>query len=133
MISLVKSLLGHELFRYLFYGGFNALIAYLVYALGIYLGLNYVGASFVSFVVSVYTGYLMYGNLVFKTKANFKFILAWYYGFYVSLFFLAILLHYVFNRAGFNNDYVNGFVIQGINIVIAFFTNRFVFFRKQKS
>ena len=133
MLSYLKSLQTEkeliQVFKYLVFGGFNAIFAYLVYALGIFLGLNYFFATLVSFVISVFTGFLMYKFLVFKQSQKKRNQLAYYYVFYGSLFALAILLHYIFNLLGFNNDYYNGFVVQGINIVIAFLVNKFIFFK----
>ena len=115
-----------KIVRFLFIGGLNTLVGFIVFVLAIYLSNGNIGLSLAANIgVGVFFNYLSYGHAVFKSfgKSQFaKFVLAYaflyllnyvmlqfmlgfqmniYIAQFVNLFYLAPLSYFIFNKLVF--------------------------------
>ncbi|WP_298063120.1 GtrA family protein [uncultured Campylobacter sp.] len=114
--------------KFLFVGIMNTTFGYGLFALFIYLGLYYPLAVLLSTILGVLFNFKTIGGLVFGSNDNkliFKFILV-----YVIIYFLNIFFLWLFKRLGFENMYLNGFVLLIPLAAVSFLLNKFFVFRR---
>lgn len=70
---------------FLFIGGFNTFMGLLVYSLLLWLGVNYMLSSSISFIFGVLEGYTLNSFLVFKVKPKFRSLLRFILVYCISL------------------------------------------------
>lgn len=111
--------------RYVIVGGTNTLIAYLIYAAGLFFSLSVPLASLISLVLSIFISFLTHGAFVFghlSSKALLKFLANWsvMYGVYVGIV-LGLM------EIGIN-AYVGGICATAVTASLSYVVmNRFVF------
>ncbi len=124
MIAMIK----RQAVKFLFVGIMNTTFGYGLFALFIYLGLYYPLAVLLSTILGVLFNFKTIGGLVFGSNDNkliFKFILV-----YVIIYFLNIFFLWLFKRLGFENMYLNGFVLLIPLAAVSFLLNKFFVFRR---
>ncbi|WP_291940093.1 GtrA family protein [Campylobacter sp.] len=117
-----------QLFSFLLVGILNTVFGYGLFALFIYLGLYYPLAVLLSTILGVLFNFKTIGGLVFGSNDNkliFKFILV-----YVIIYLLNIFFLWLFKRLGFENMYLNGFVLLIPLAAVSFLLNKFFVFRR---
>jgi putative flippase GtrA len=94
----MKQLLNNHLIKYLIVGGSNTVISLLLYYLLLKIGINYLVANALCFVVGVLLGYTLNTLIVFKGSLYFKSLIKYSTIYLFSLVFssgaLFILVHY---------------------------------------
>jgi len=121
-LALIKS---HQFQRYLMVGLLNTLFGYSIFALLIYLGLNYPVALLLATVLGVLFNFKSIGILVFESRDNkliFRFIVVYVVIYLLNLAGLKLLsLAHV-------NMYVAGAILLPLMAIVGFVINkRFVF------
>ena len=117
-----------QLISFLLVGILNTAFGYGLFALFIYIGLYYPLAVLFSTILGVLFNFKTIGNLVFGSSDNrliFKFVLV-----YVITYLLYIFFLWLFKRLGFENMYINGFVLVVPLAIISFILNKFFVFRR---
>ena len=117
-----------QLFSFLLVGILNTIFGYGLFALFIYLGLYYPLAVLLSTILGVLFNFKTIGGLVFGSNDNkliFKFILVYVITYLLNIFFL-----WLFKRLGFENMYINGFVLLIPLAAVSFLLNKFFVFRR---
>ncbi|MFR8440345.1 MAG: GtrA family protein [Campylobacter sp.] len=117
-----------QLFSFLLVGILNTIFGYGLFALFIYLGLYYPLAVLLSTILGVLFNFKTIGGLVFGSNDNkliFKFILV-----YVIIYLLNIFFLWLFKRLGFENMYLNGFILLIPLAAVSFLLNKFFVFRR---
>ena len=117
-----------QLFSFLLVGILNTIFGYGLFALFIYLGLYYPLAVLLSTILGVLFNFKTIGGLVFGSNDNkliFKFILV-----YVIIYLLNIFFLWLFKRLGFENMYLNGFVLLIPLAAVSFLLNKCFVFRR---
>jgi putative flippase GtrA len=106
-------------------GVFNTGWSYLLYALFLYLGMNYGSASLLTIVLSIGIGFLTQGTLVFggaTRRALPRFIAVW-----VVIYALYLLVVALAQRLGINN-YIGGLIATPMVACLSYLLqSRFVF------
>lgn len=120
-----------KLIRFLFVGGLNTLFGYIVFALGIFIGLHYSLATFFSIAFGILFNFKTTGSIVFKNHDNkliFKFFAVYLVSYSLNVFFL-----YIFNILKISN-YIGGLILILPMALMSFILQKkFVFIEKEES
>lgn len=117
-----------QLFSFLLVGILNTIFGYGLFALFIYLGLYYPLAVLLSTILGVLFNFKTIGKLVFGSSDNgliLRFALVYVITYLLNIFFL-----WLFKRLGFENMYINGFVLLIPLAAVSFLLNKFFVFRR---
>jgi len=117
-----------QVVKFLLVGILNTAFGYGLFSLFIYVGLHYSLAVLLSTIFGVMFNFKSIGKLVFKSDDNsliFKFILVYIITYFLNIFFL-----WLFKRLGFDNMYINGFVLLIPLAAVSFLLNKFFVFRR---
>lgn len=91
----MKHLLSHQLVRFVLVGGMNTGFSYALYALFLWLGLNFALANLLAFVISLVFSFVTQGSLVFRNLALrllWRFVLAWVLVYLFNIGLIAVLM-----------------------------------------
>ena len=117
-----------QLISFLLVGILNTAFGYGLFALFIYIGLYYPLAVLLSTILGVLFNFKTIGKLVFGSSDNgliLRFALV-----YVITYFLNIFFLWLFKWLGFDNMYINGFVLLIPLAAVSFLLNKFFVFRR---
>jgi len=115
-----------QIFSFILVGILNTLVGYVLYALFIYAGLEYILSVLFATILGVIFNYKTIGKFVFDSKSKnsaIKFILV-----YVIVFIVNISVIKIFKIYGFN-DYIAGFFAIIPASVVSFVLNKFYVFK----
>jgi putative flippase GtrA len=93
--SVGKSIVSNRFFRFLVVGGINTVFSYSLYAFLLFIGLHYLLAAIISFIISVLFNFETTGRLVFQKNDRrllLKFIFSYVIILAISLFSLNMLV-----------------------------------------
>lgn len=124
MIAMIK----RQAVKFILVGIMNTAFGYGIFALFIYLGLYYPLAVLFSMILGVLFNFKTIGKLVFDSSDNgliFRFILVYIITYFLNIFFL-----WLFKWLGFDNMYINGFVLLIPLAAVSFLLNKFFVFRR---
>ncbi|WP_461515845.1 GtrA family protein [Porticoccus sp.] len=117
-----------RLARYIFAGGANTFIAYLLFAFFLYVGINYTLSTLFAGVITVIYGYHLNKTYVFNVKsANFiKYILLFSSVYILNISIQTVLLEFE------SNKYFAGFVATFMCALTSFILFRWLVFNEKK-
>lgn len=116
--------------KFILVGILNTAFGYSLFALFIFLNMHYSLAVFLSTVLGVLFNFKTIGKLVFDSHDNsliFRFIFV-----YVLLYLINISCLWFFKISGFENMYINGFVLLIPLALISFILNKKFVFKGKK-
>lgn len=122
--------LNNKVIKFLLVGILNTIFGYSLFALFIFLNIHYSLAVFLSTVLGVLFNFKTIGKLVFDSHDNsliFRFIAV-----YVLLYLINISCLWFFKISGFENMYINGFVLLVPLALISFLLNKKYVFKGEK-
>lgn len=125
---LKKNNLNAQIIKFILVGILNTAFGYSLFALFIYLGLYYPLAVLFSTILGVLFNFKTIGKLVFGSSDNgliFRFALVYVITYLLNIFFL-----WLFKKFGFENMYINGFVLLIPLATVSFLLNKFFVFRR---
>lgn len=117
------------IFRFILVGILNTIFGYSLFAIFIFLNMHYSLAVFLSTLLGVLFNFKTIGKLVFDSHDNsliFRFIFV-----YVLLYLINISCLWFFKISGFENMYINGFVLLIPLALISFILNKKFVFRNK--
>ena len=117
-----------QLISFLLVGILNTAFGYGLFTLFIYIGLYYPLAVLFSTILGVLFNFKTIGKLVFGSSDNgliFRFALVYVITYLLNIFFL-----WLFKKFGFENMYINGFVLLIPLATVSFLLNKFFVFRR---
>lgn len=120
-------MLKREIINFIFVGILNTIFGYSIYALLIYLGLDYIWSVFLSTIFGIAFNYKSIGGFVFKERNKLsliKFVLV-----YIVLFLLNITIIKFLKLNGFN-DYMSGIFSIVLVSIVSFILNKLYVFRE---
>ncbi len=120
----------NRLLKFIIVGILNTAFGYSLFALFIFLNMHYSLAVFLSTVLGVLFNFKTIGKLVFDSHDNssiFRFIAV-----YVLLYLINISCLWFFKISGFENMYINGFVLLIPLALISFILNKKFVFKGKK-
>ena len=124
MIAMIK----RQAVKFLLVGIMNTAFGYGLFSLFIYVGLHYSLAVLLSTIFGVLFNFKTIGKLVFGSSDNgliFRFILVYIITYLLNIYFL-----WLFKKFGFENMYINGFVLLIPLAAVSFLLNKFFVFRR---
>jgi putative flippase GtrA len=90
-----------RLFRFLIVGGVNTAFSYGVYALLVFVGVNYAAASLAALIAAVLFGFKTTGTLVFGNSENRRlgrFVVCWVAIYFVNVTIIGKMIDFGFDR-----------------------------------
>jgi putative flippase GtrA len=123
--NLINKFWSAPYFRFLIVGGINTVFGYLVYALLIFLGLNYQAAILISTIIGIIFNFKTTGVLVFKNSDNRLFIK--FFSVYASVYLINTLGVYLLKLLGFDSYAAGAIVTLPIAVLSYFLLNIFVY------
>lgn len=112
--------------RFVIVGIINTLFYYLVYAVGIYIGLYFTFATLLATLLGIVFSFKNFGKFVFYRKENsriYKFLLSYILLYFINIGLIALMQNSI------TNYYLSGFVAVIICALLSFFLNKFYVFR----
>lgn len=130
LINKIKLLLNNTKIRFLIVGCLNTIVGYSIYAILIYLNINYLIANTISTIIGIIHSYIWNRLFTFKSNNNikkeiFKFIFVYSISYVLGLLNLYILV----NILG-TNKYIAGIINIFITTIISWFGHRYFSFRR---
>lgn len=118
---------GARLIRFCIIGGLNTLCSYLLFAVGLHLGLPYPWATLLAGIAGVALGFKLHGRYVFQNPGRGRF------GWFVLVFTATFLASVSVQAAarGFCNGYWAGAFATAVTVPLSFLLNRRLVFRSK--
>ena len=130
MKNLIKKIFSYQPIRFLFVGGLNTLVGYGVYALLVYLGVNYLIANTVSTVVGVIHSYLWNRFFTFKSKNKALKEITKFVSVYIVSYLIGMFTLFIFKDKLNISPYIAGLINLVITTLISYFGHKYISFRK---
>jgi len=121
-------MLKHEFIRFILVGVLNTIFGYSIYALFIFIGFNFVIASFFATIIGILFNFQTIGRLVFQAHDNrliFRFFMV-----YGIVFLFGIIFIWLLKLIGLNN-YIAGLITLFPNAIISYLLNKFYVYRRR--
>ena len=129
MINYFKKLYNMQQIRFLFVGGLNTLVGYGIYALGLFLGINYFIANLISTVIGVIHSYIWNKYFTFKSKNKVKKEVPKFILVYLISFIFSNLILYIFITKLGVNQYIGGVINIALTTIISWVGHKYFSFR----
>lgn len=126
MNNWIVLLKANHLLRYLFVGIFNTGLSYALYALFLYLGLDYKQANLLALIIGIVISFKTQGRLVFKNTNNRlfgRFVISW-----IFIYFLTIAVIGQIINLGFN-AYWAGAMALPFSVALSYLVQKYYVFR----
>lgn len=126
MNNWIVLLKANHLLRYLIVGIFNTGLSYALYALFLYLGLDYKQANLLALIIGIVISFKTQGRLVFKNTKNRlfgRFVVSW-----IFIYFLTIALIGQIINLGFN-AYWAGAMALPFSVALSYLVQKYYVFR----
>ena len=120
-------MLKHDFIRFILVGILNTIFGYSIYALFVFIGFNFVVASFFATILGILFNFQTIGRLVFQAHNNrliFRF-----FAIYGIVFLLGVIFIWLLKLIGFNN-YTAGLIALFPNAIISYLLNKFYVYRR---
>lgn len=127
MMDAFSSLLKIRSIRFLLIGGVNTAFSYCLYALFLFLGMNYAFSNLLALLVSILFSFRMQGKFVFgntKKRLLGRFILVWIVIYFANIFLIRELIQWGLNA------YISGALAIIPIAVLSYFFQKFFVFRQ---
>jgi putative flippase GtrA len=124
---MIKKFWQNRFFRFLVVGGINTVFGYSIFALLIFIGLNYILAITLGTIIGIIFNFKTVGSIVFKSHNNsliIRFFAVYGVTYLFNLFGLSIFNHYHVS------NYISGAILILPAAVIAFLLNKKFVFNK---
>lgn len=125
--SWLASMKANHLLRYLVVGTFNTGVGYAIYALFLYMGLDFKLANFLALIIGIVFSFKTQGHLVFNNTNNRlfgRFVVSWGVIYLFSIAVIGYIIHLGFNA------YWAGALALPFNVGLSYLAQKyFVFYR----
>lgn len=111
-----------QFIRFLLIGGLNTVLYYLIYAISIFVGINYKMSVVNATIITIFISFFTFKQFVFKKNGYFyKFVLLQFFNMVINIVIIKNLRIYF-------NDYLSGFISLSIIAIVSFYINKkFIF------
>jgi putative flippase GtrA len=116
--------------RFLFVGGINTLFSYAIYALLLYVGLQYALANFLAMLSGIFFSFQTQGRLVFQNSDQ---SLIWRYALFWFVLYLCNIVLIKLMLMGGVDAYSAGALAFPVIVVLSFFMQKMLVFRVRSS
>jgi putative flippase GtrA len=121
----------NKFLKFILVGILNTIFGYSAFAFFIYLNIHYSLAVLLSTILGVLFNFKSIGKLVFDSSDNsliYRFVLV-----YVVIYILNISGLWVLKQSGFENMYINGFILLAPLAIVSFVLNKKYVFKEVKN
>lgn len=132
MIKLVKKIFSYQPIRFLFVGGLNTLVGYGVYALLIYMGVNYLLANTISTIIGVAHSYLWNRFFTFKSRNKAIKEITKFVSVYIVSYLIGMCTLFIFKDKLNISAYLAGLINLVITTLISYFGHKYYSFKKDE-
>jgi len=120
-------MLKKEIIRFIMVGATNTLLAYLLFALFIFVGIHYTVATLLAGIITMVLGFTLMSLFVFQNKTKARPV--YFVVFFAIQYFLNIAFQYFMYTVGMSNEYLVGGIAIVVVAVYSFLVNKNVVFR----
>lgn len=124
----IKKFFSHQGIRFLLVGGLNTVVGYGVYALLLYLGVNYLIANTISTIVGVAHSYLWNRFFTFKSKEKAGAEIVRFVSVYIVSYLIGMGTLYIFKQVLNISPYIAGLINLVITTLISWFGHKYFSF-----
>ena len=132
MIKLIKKIFSYQGIRFLFVGGLNTIVGYGVYALLLYLNVNYLVANTISTIIGIAHSYLWNRFFTFKSKNKALKEITKFVAVYAISYVIGMCTLYIFKDKLSISPYIAGLINLVITTLISYFGHKYISFRDNK-
>ena len=130
MIERIKRLRNRQEFRFIIVGILNTIVGYGVYALLVFVGLNYLIANTISTIIGVIHSYIWNRLYTFKSNNKVKTEVPRFIGVYLLSYIIGMITLYIFKDILNISSYIAGFINLFITTLVSFFGHKYFSFRR---
>ena len=133
MKKLIDKLFSYQGIRFLFVGGLNTIVGYGIYALLLYLNVNYLVANTVSTIIGILHSYIWNRFFTFKSKDKALGEITKFVSVYFISYIIGMCTLYIFKSKLNISPYIAGLINLVITTLISYFGHKYISFRKHDS
>ncbi|MEO8407472.1 MAG: GtrA family protein [Oxalobacteraceae bacterium] len=129
-MSAFVDLLEVRSIRFILIGGINTAFSYCLYAVFLFLGMNYVFSNLFALIIGIFFSFRMQGKFVFRNTAKRllgRFILVWIIIYFANIFLIRELIQWGLDA------YASGALAIIPIVILSYFFQRFFVFRQAVS
>ena len=129
--DFIKKIFSYQPIRFLFVGGLNTIVGYGVYALLIYIGVNYLVANTISTVIGIVHSYLWNRFFTFKSKNKALKEITKFISVYAVSYLIGMCTLFIFKDKLNISAYIAGLINLVITTLISYFGHKYYSFKKE--
>ena len=128
--NMIKKVFSYQPIRFLFVGGLNTLVGYGVYALLVYIGVNYLVANTISTIIGIAHSYLWNRYFTFKSKNKAVKEITKFVSVYAVSYLIGMLTLFIFKDKLNISAYLAGLINLVITTLISYFGHKYISFKE---
>lgn len=130
--NMIKKLFSYQPIRFLFVGGLNTLVGYGIYALLVYIGVNYLLANTISTIIGIAHSYLWNRFFTFKSKNKAIKEITKFVSVYIVSYLIGMCTLFIFKDKLNISAYIAGLINLVITTLISYFGHKYYSFKKDE-
>ena len=131
MKERIKRLLNRQEIRFIFVGGLNTLIGYGLYALFVYIGINYLVSNTIATIIGVIHSFIWNKYFTFKSNKKIKDEIFKFISVYLISYTIGMITLYIFKDVCNISPYIAGLINLVITTLISFFGHKYISFNSK--
>ena len=131
MKNLINKIFSYQPIRFLFVGGLNTIVGYGVYALLLYLNVNYLIANTISTIIGIIHSYLWNRFFTFKSKNKALKEITKFVSVYIVSYLIGTCTLFIFKDKLNISPYIAGLINLVITTLVSYFGHKFYSFKKE--
>lgn len=132
MKNLINKIFSYQPIRFLFVGGLNTIVGYGVYALLLYLGINYLIANTISTIIGIIHSYLWNRFFTFKSKNKALKEITKFVSVYIVSYLIGTCTLFIFKDKLNISPYIAGLINLVITTLVSYFGHKYISFRNDR-
>lgn len=132
MKKIIDKIFSYQGLRFLFVGGLNTLVGYGIYALLVFLGVNYLISNTISTIIGVAHSYLWNRFFTFKSKNKALKEITKFVSVYIASYLIGMCTLFIFKDKLNISPYLAGLINLVITTLISYFGHKYISFRKNE-
>ena len=130
--DLIKKIFSYQPIRFLFVGGLNTIVGYGIYALLIYLGVNYLIANTISTIIGIAHSYLWNRFFTFKSKNKALKEITKFISVYAVSYLIGMCTLFIFKDKLNISAYIAGLINLVITTLVSYFGHKYIVLKMEE-
>ena len=131
MKERIKRLLNRQEIRFIFVGGLNTLIGYGLYALFVYIGINYLVSNTIATIIGVIHSFIWNKYFTFRSNKKIKDEVFKFISVYLISYTIGMITLYIIKDVFNISPYIAGLINLVITTLISFFGHKYISFNSK--